>query len=62
MVTKPFNSAAGVFHLNKDNMTCILKREFPEAWEIAGSVAFLLGDEAAHVTKTAWSIDGGWVG
>ncbi|KAI4646880.1 hypothetical protein J4E93_005104 [Alternaria ventricosa] len=61
MMTKPFNSAAGEFHLNKDNIPCILNRELPETWEIAGSVAFLLGDEAAHVTKASWSIDGGWV-
>ncbi|CAE7201051.1 hypothetical protein P3342_010569 [Pyrenophora teres f. teres] len=61
MMTKPFNSTAGVFHLNEDNIPCILKRELPETWEIAGSVAFLVGDEAAHVTKAAWFIDGGWV-
>lgn len=60
MMTKPFNSPAGEFHLNKDNIPCILNRELPETWEIAGSIAFLLGDEAAHVTKAAWYVDGGW--
>jgi NAD(P)-dependent dehydrogenase (short-subunit alcohol dehydrogenase family) len=61
MMEKPFNSPAGEFHLSKDNIPCILKRELPEPWEIAASVAFLLGDESAHVTKAAWFVDGGWV-
>ena len=58
MMTQPFNSPNGQFHLNKDNIPCILNRELPETWEIAGSVAFLLGDEAAHVTKASWFVDG----
>ncbi|KAA8627452.1 FabG Dehydrogenase with different specificities related to short-chain alcohol dehydrogenase [Pyrenophora tritici-repentis] len=61
MMTKPLHSAAGEFYLNKDDIPCILKRELPETWEIAGSIAFLLGDEAAHVTKATWFIDGGWL-
>jgi NAD(P)-dependent dehydrogenase (short-subunit alcohol dehydrogenase family) len=61
MMAKPFTSSEGPFYLNKDNITCILKRELPEPWEIAASVAFLLGDESAHVTKASWSVDGGWV-
>jgi NAD(P)-dependent dehydrogenase (short-subunit alcohol dehydrogenase family) len=61
MITKPFNSPAGQFYLTKDNIPTILNREFPEAWEIAASVAYLLGDESAHVTKAAWFVDGGWV-
>ncbi|KNG47099.1 2,5-dichloro-2,5-cyclohexadiene-1,4-diol dehydrogenase [Stemphylium lycopersici] len=61
MMTEPFNSPAGQFHLNKDNIPCILNRPLPETWEIAGSIAFLLGDEAAHVTKASWYVDGGWV-
>ncbi|RYO67909.1 hypothetical protein AA0116_g1413 [Alternaria tenuissima] len=60
MMTEPFNSSQGQFFLNKDNIPCILKRELPETWEIAGSIAFLLGDEAAHVTKASWFVDGGW--
>jgi NAD(P)-dependent dehydrogenase (short-subunit alcohol dehydrogenase family) len=60
MMTKPFNSPAGPFYVDKDNINCILQRELPEAWEIAASVAFLLGDESAHVTKSTWSVDGGW--
>lgn len=59
MMEKPFNSPAGEFHLNKDNIPCILRLELPEAWEIATSVAFLLGEESAHVTKSLWAIDGG---
>lgn len=61
MMSKPFNSPAGEFHLSKDNIPCILKRELPEPWEIAASVAFLLGDERAHVTKESWYVDGGWL-
>jgi hypothetical protein len=61
MMEKPFNSPVGEFHLNKDNIPCILRRELPEEWEIAASVAFLLGEESAHVTKALWAIDGGWV-
>ncbi|KAB2111636.1 hypothetical protein AG0111_0g150 [Alternaria gaisen] len=60
MMTEPFNSSQGQFFLNKDNIPCILKRELPETWGIAGSIAFLLGDEAAHVTKASWFVDGGW--
>ena len=61
MMSKPFNSPAGQFYLNKDNINCILKGELPEAWEIAASVAFLLRDESVPVTKASWSVDGGWV-
>jgi len=61
MMEKPFNSPVGEFHLNKDNIPCILRRELPEAWEIAASVAFLLGEDSAHVTKSSWAVDGGWV-
>lgn len=61
IMEKPFNSSVGEFHLNRDNIPCILRRELPEAWEIAGSVAFLLGDESAHITKASWAVDGGWV-
>lgn len=53
MMGKPFNSPVGEFHLNKDNIPCILRQELPEAWEIAASVAFLLGGESAHVTKAS---------
>jgi NAD(P)-dependent dehydrogenase (short-subunit alcohol dehydrogenase family) len=60
MMTKPFNSSAGPFYMDQDNINCILQRELPEPWEIAASVAFLLGDESAHVTKSTWSVDGGW--
>ena len=58
---RPLISPAGEFYLDNDNIPCILKCELPEPWEIAGSVAFLLGDEAAYVTKASWSIDGGWI-
>ncbi|KAF2746616.1 NAD(P)-binding protein [Sporormia fimetaria CBS 119925] len=61
MMEKPFNSPMGEFHLSKDNIPCILNRPLPEPYEIAASVAFLLGDESAHVTKAAWYVDGGWV-
>lgn len=60
MMTEAFNSPEGEFYLNKDNIPCILRRELPDPWEIAASVAFLLGDESAHVTKSSWSVDGGW--
>jgi NAD(P)-dependent dehydrogenase (short-subunit alcohol dehydrogenase family) len=60
MMTKPFNSPAGEYYLTKDNIPCILKRELPEPWEIAASIAFLLGEESAHVTKSSWAVDGGW--
>ncbi|KAJ4990440.1 3-alpha-(or 20-beta)-hydroxysteroid dehydrogenase [Stagonosporopsis vannaccii] len=46
---------------SKDQIPCILKRELPEVWEIAASVAFLLGDESAHVSKSSWFVDGVWV-
>jgi NAD(P)-dependent dehydrogenase (short-subunit alcohol dehydrogenase family) len=46
--------------MDQDNVNCILQREFPEPREIAASVAFLLDDESAHVTKSTWSVDGGW--
>jgi hypothetical protein len=61
MMTKPFNSSAGQSYLTKDDIPTILDRELPEAWEIAASVAYLLGDESAHVPKAAWFVDGGWV-
>ncbi|KAF2822628.1 NAD(P)-binding protein [Ophiobolus disseminans] len=61
MMQKPFNSAAGSFILPKDQMPIILNREIAEPWEIAASIAFLLGDESKYVTKAAWYHDGGWV-
>jgi len=61
MMQKPFNSAAGEFHLTKDNIPAILKRDLAEPVEIAASIAFLLGDESKYVTKAAWYHDGGWV-
>jgi len=47
--------------LPKDKLPVILKREIAEPWEIAASIAFLLGDESKYVTKAAWYHDGGWV-
>jgi NAD(P)-dependent dehydrogenase (short-subunit alcohol dehydrogenase family) len=61
MMAKPFNSAAGEFMLPKDKLPVILKRDIAETWEIAASIAFLLGDESKYVTKAAWYHDGGWV-
>ncbi|KAF2132318.1 NAD(P)-binding protein [Dothidotthia symphoricarpi CBS 119687] len=61
MMQKPFNSPSGEFYLTKDNIPCLLRRELPQAYEIAASVAFLLGGESAHVTKAAWFVDGGWL-
>jgi NAD(P)-dependent dehydrogenase (short-subunit alcohol dehydrogenase family) len=61
MMEKPFNSPAGQFNLSKDNIPAILKRDLAEPWEIAASIAFLLGDESKYVTKAQWYVDGGWV-
>jgi NAD(P)-dependent dehydrogenase (short-subunit alcohol dehydrogenase family) len=63
MMAKPFNSPLGEFHLTAENIPAILKREpgLAEPWEIAASIAFLLGDESRYVTKAAWYVDGGWV-
>ncbi|KAF2021459.1 2,5-dichloro-2,5-cyclohexadiene-1,4-diol dehydrogenase [Aaosphaeria arxii CBS 175.79] len=60
MMEKPFNSAVGEFYLTKDNIPCILKRDLAEPWEIAASIAFLLGPESSYVTKATWFHDGGW--
>lgn len=61
MMEKPFNSPMGQFQLSKDNIPAILKRDLAEPWEIAASIAFLLGDESRYVTKASWYVDGGWV-
>ncbi|KAF2640116.1 NAD(P)-binding protein [Massarina eburnea CBS 473.64] len=61
MMAKPFTSPMGEFNLSKDNIPCILKRPLAETWEIAASIAFLLGDESKYVTKATWYHDGGWV-
>lgn len=61
MMAKPFNSPLGEFHLSAANIPAILKRELAEPWEIAASIAFLLGDESKYVTKAQWYVDGGWV-
>jgi NAD(P)-dependent dehydrogenase (short-subunit alcohol dehydrogenase family) len=61
MMEKPFNSPLGEFRLTKDNIPTIMKGELIEPWEIAASIAFLLGDESRHVTKAAWYADSGWV-
>jgi NAD(P)-dependent dehydrogenase (short-subunit alcohol dehydrogenase family) len=62
MMQKPFNSAAGEFTMPVDKLPVILKgRGMAEPWEIAASIAFLLGDESRYVTKAAWYHDGGWV-
>lgn len=60
MMHKPFNSPNGQFYLSADNVPCITNR-LAEPWEIAASIAFLLGDESKFVNKTAWYVDGGWV-
>ncbi|WYZ45335.1 hypothetical protein EsH8_VIII_000651 [Colletotrichum jinshuiense] len=60
MMSKPFDSPAGQFYLGSDNVPCITKR-LAEPWEIAASIAFLLGDESKFVTKATWFVDGGWV-
>jgi NAD(P)-dependent dehydrogenase (short-subunit alcohol dehydrogenase family) len=61
MMEKPFNSPAGQFHLTQENIPAIIKRDLAEPWEIAASIAFLLGDESTYVTKATWYHDGGWV-
>lgn len=61
MMQKPFNSAMGEFSLTQDKIPAILNRDMAEPWEIAASIAFLLGDESRYVTKAAWYHDGGWV-
>ncbi|KAI4704073.1 hypothetical protein J4E81_001137 [Alternaria sp. BMP 2799] len=58
MMTKPFNSAAGEFHLNKDNIPCILNRELPETWEIAGSRLRRKTQQCVFVRIVPW--DGSW--
>jgi NAD(P)-dependent dehydrogenase (short-subunit alcohol dehydrogenase family) len=51
----------GQFQLDKSMMPYLFKQgRLPEAWEMAAIIAFLLGDETAHVTKAAWNNDGGW--
>ncbi|PVH94039.1 NAD(P)-binding protein [Periconia macrospinosa] len=61
MMEKPFNLPDGSqFSLSKDNIPCLLKRPLAEPWEIAASIAFLLGDESTYVTKASWAHDGGW--
>jgi NAD(P)-dependent dehydrogenase (short-subunit alcohol dehydrogenase family) len=42
-------------------MPVILKSDIEEAWEIAVSIAFLLGDESRYVTKAVWNHDAGWM-
>lgn len=54
MFAGPFNSAMGEFKLSKDMMPVILKCDIAEPWEIAASIAFLLGNESKYVTKVAW--------
>ncbi|KAF2705031.1 2,5-dichloro-2,5-cyclohexadiene-1,4-diol dehydrogenase [Pleomassaria siparia CBS 279.74] len=61
MMSRPFHTAGGEFHLSKDNIPAIIKRNIAEPWEIAASIAFLLGDESSYVTKATWYHDGGWV-
>ena len=61
MMSKPFNSPMGQFTLGKENIPAILKRDMAQPWEVAASIAFLLGDESKYVTKATWFADGGWV-
>ncbi|KAI8933012.1 hypothetical protein NX059_009661 [Plenodomus lindquistii] len=61
MTQKPFHSPAGDFNLTNDNIPAILNREMAEPWEIAASIAYLLGPESKYVTKASWYHDGGWV-
>jgi NAD(P)-dependent dehydrogenase (short-subunit alcohol dehydrogenase family) len=56
-----FNSAMGEFELSKEMIPAVLKSDIAEAWEIAASIAFLLGDESRYVTKAVWNHDGGWM-
>ncbi|KAF6842050.1 short chain dehydrogenase family protein [Colletotrichum plurivorum] len=60
MMNKPFNSPNGQFYLSADNVPCITNR-LAEPWEVAASIAFLLGDESKFVNKATWFVDGGWV-
>ncbi|KAF6814142.1 short chain dehydrogenase family protein [Colletotrichum sojae] len=60
MMHKPFNSPNGQFYLSADNVPCITNR-LAEPWEVAASIAFLLGDESKFVNKATWFVDGGWV-
>lgn len=62
MTTAPYNSSMGQFHLDKSFMPYLFKEgPVPEAWEMAATIAFLLGDESTHVTKSNWNHDGGWL-
>ena len=58
MMEQPFDSPMGQFYLTKDNIPSLLKGRLAEPWEIAASIAFLLGDESKYITKAVWDHDG----
>jgi NAD(P)-dependent dehydrogenase (short-subunit alcohol dehydrogenase family) len=60
MMAKPFESPMGQSTLNADNIPTLLRGRLAEPWEIAASMAFLLGDESRYVTMAIWAVDGGW--
>jgi NAD(P)-dependent dehydrogenase (short-subunit alcohol dehydrogenase family) len=61
MMQVPFDLGEGkTLELTADHMPQLFKR-LSEPEEIAASIAFLLGDESKFVTKSSWSIDGGWM-
>ncbi|KAH6682218.1 hypothetical protein F5X68DRAFT_233936 [Plectosphaerella plurivora] len=60
MMAKPFESPMGQFTLNADKIPTLLRGRLAEPWEIAASMAFLLGDESKYVTKAIWAVDGRW--
>jgi NAD(P)-dependent dehydrogenase (short-subunit alcohol dehydrogenase family) len=47
-------------HLRDYLLSRIPLRRLGEPGDIAGSVAFLAGDEAAWITGQVLSVDGGW--
>lgn len=59
MMSKPFDSAQGTFYLSANQVPSLTKR-LAEPWEVAASIAFLLGPECRFVNKSAWYVDGGW--
>ncbi|KAF9881890.1 short chain dehydrogenase family protein [Colletotrichum karsti] len=59
MMSKSFESAEGEFYLTTDTIPSLTKR-LAEPWEVAASIAFLMGPEGRFVNKSSWYIDGGW--